>query len=1093
MSAPITGLMVERVDSTQLGMINLMAVITNLSGLFHDIGKATRGFQAKLARSLDDNNRFESDVIRHECVSYIMLCGIENDAHLIEILTSSESVQDYFQQTMAAHLDRLHLDLVPALRQALDSESAKPFSIKPLTAPMSPKQFVKNPLMTALLWLVLNHHKSASIDRLSLKHNQMTINLNDYLNLKADSAKPEDFLTLSDNTHPWDQPNWCQSVAVCGQRLKTLMNQSGVELSGLNAAFPLNTPWVNLLTLCARPALVFADYYISKYAPIDPDVSGIDYANTKLDDEGVPRWADRLSNHLISVGAQAERLLVEVHAFRMHPAKQLPALDSAELPNDLLALNKTQGRYEWQYEAVNAIDQLARHQPAIKEQPAFIAVTSRTGSGKTRLAPAVMTRLSSSVRFTLGLGRRTLTMQSYQAYMQPGIGFAETDLALLMGEHINSPTEQNPSGLSGSDATDIDHDQYVIKQAEPRLHHQVLEGHDKALRLLNAPVSIMTIDQLVRNTYSFKSADFKAFHHIQHSDLILDEIDDYGHQDVVVLAKLIYLYGFFGRKVILCSATLPAIQIDALHHAFAEGARMREGVYGKAIPITHIAINDLAPFVDIHIDTPTEARAGYLPRYTTFIERVCEQLRQAPATHKIRTFELSDSYEGRHDAITDAVRELHDMNAIDASDVRLSIGFVRFNNVKEAQAYARHLNKTESCSDEVLIRVVCYHARMLNLDRHCIESQLDALLHRVTTDNQDPVLSHEVVHHLLSEARAKGMKEVIVIVSTTSIQETGRDHDYDWCLLEPLSSRSMVQAAGRVWRHRERHLGDHQANVGLMAHPIKALKDDTTDPSARIVYGYPGIESYGATLKPNHRGAEELKRHVPLLLMDKPNPTIAQWIQASGIACQPDSGDGTRLKQARALFAPYFFTHGIDAFPCLKPPTCYSDHPIEAMLSGLIASLHKNEAMTKFSALKSNTRESNILETLSSYTLRGDTKLNNAHGRHNQFRQQDGESFTLSATEDAHSIHYKSMWQLRNARGITHSIRIRQDDDSANDRMLFEHNQYTSEMRLNKVCGELALNQDQSESLMSMSIQTRSALKNGRLTYSSRYGLETSD
>ncbi|MEX6067036.1 hypothetical protein [Providencia hangzhouensis] len=34
------------------------------------------------------------------------------------------------------------------------------------------------------------------------------------------------------------------------------------------------------------------------------------------------------------------------------------------------------------------------------------------------------------------------------------------------------------------------------------------------------------------------------------------------------------------------------------------------------------------------------------------------------------------------------------------------------------------------------------------------------------------------------------------------MEEVGRDHDFDWAVIEPSSYRSIVQMAGRVRRHR---------------------------------------------------------------------------------------------------------------------------------------------------------------------------------------------------------------------------------------------------------------------------------------------------
>ena len=44
--------------------------------------------------------------------------------------------------------------------------------------------------------------------------------------------------------------------------------------------------------------------------------------------------------------------------------------------------------------------------------------------------------------------------------------------------------------------------------------------------------------------------------------------------------------------------------------------------------------------------------------------------------------------------------------------------------------------------------------------------------------------------------------ELMLIVVATPVEEIGRDHDFDWTVIEPSSTQSIVQTAGRVNRHR---------------------------------------------------------------------------------------------------------------------------------------------------------------------------------------------------------------------------------------------------------------------------------------------------
>jgi CRISPR-associated endonuclease/helicase Cas3 len=67
------------------------------------------------------------------------------------------------------------------------------------------------------------------------------------------------------------------------------------------------------------------------------------------------------------------------------------------------------------------------------------------------------------------------------------------------------------------------------------------------------------------------------------------------------------------------------------------------------------------------------------------------------------------------------------------------------------------------------------------------------------------------------------------------VAEVGRDHDYDWAIVEPSSIRSIIQLAGRVRRHRAGPVeGD---NILLLNRNIKALQ------RKHPAYCRPGFES----------------------------------------------------------------------------------------------------------------------------------------------------------------------------------------------------------------------------------------------------------
>jgi CRISPR-associated endonuclease/helicase Cas3 len=73
------------------------------------------------------------------------------------------------------------------------------------------------------------------------------------------------------------------------------------------------------------------------------------------------------------------------------------------------------------------------------------------------------------------------------------------------------------------------------------------------------------------------------------------------------------------------------------------------------------------------------------------------------------------------------------------------------------------------------------------------------------------------------------------------VAEVGRDHDYDWAVVEPSSMRSIIQLAGRVRRHRS---GAVQVpNIALLSHNLKALENP-----GGAAFTRPGFEIAGHTL-----------------------------------------------------------------------------------------------------------------------------------------------------------------------------------------------------------------------------------------------------
>lgn len=81
------------------------------------------------------------------------------------------------------------------------------------------------------------------------------------------------------------------------------------------------------------------------------------------------------------------------------------------------------------------------------------------------------------------------------------------------------------------------------------------------------------------------------------------------------------------------------------------------------------------------------------------------------------------------------------------------------------------------------------------------------------------------------------------MVLGSPVTEMGRDHDYDWAVVEPSSMRSLIQLAGRVWRHRPLRECT-EPNLLVLDHNLRFW----SQPEQRA-YSQPGFETATGCLR----------------------------------------------------------------------------------------------------------------------------------------------------------------------------------------------------------------------------------------------------
>ncbi|WP_017938472.1 hypothetical protein [Zestomonas thermotolerans] len=159
---------------------------------------------------------------------------------------------------------------------------------------------------------------------------------------------------------------------------------------------------------------------------------------------------------------------------------------------------------------------------------------------------------------------------------------------------------------------------------------------------------------------------------------------------------------------------------------------------------------------------------------------------------------------------------------------RVSVGLVRLANIEPLIELAQALF-AQGAPEGMRLHLCVYHSRHPLALRSAIERQLDGLLRR-----HDPqgLLAHPLVRGVLAEHPET---DQVFVVLASPVAEVGRDHDYDWAVVEPSSMRSLIQLAGRVRRHRPGACTE--PNLYLLARNLKGLLGQA------VAFEKPGFES----------------------------------------------------------------------------------------------------------------------------------------------------------------------------------------------------------------------------------------------------------
>jgi CRISPR-associated endonuclease/helicase Cas3 len=477
-------------------------------------------------------------------------------------------------------------------------------------------------------------------------------------------------------------------------------------------------------------------------------------------------------------------------------------------------------------------------------------------------------------RFTVALGLRTLTLQTGEA-LGKRLELSKDDLAVLVGgsavrelydrKDALFGQETEPDLASGSSRDLLPDNTYV--QFEGSLDAGPLKTWLKNTRgasaLLSAPVLVCTIDHLMPATEGLRGGrQIAPMLRLMTSDLVLDEPDDFGVEDLPALTRLVHWCGLLGGRVLLSSATLPPALVEGLFTAYCQG----RAVFHKNRGIPGLPLKVSCAWFDEYDSQAAELNQSeeFMRRHEAWVEKRVESISKNSEPRRIgRVASLKlnqlESKERQNNPTSldqsepedlmerlarvniEYAKELHaNYHTLDKkSSKRVSFGLVRLAHIDDLIDLTRAIAK-KGPNPGTRLHICCYHSRFPLAVRSKIEFVLDEALNR---HDPEKVFKAPWLRAILANSVEE---DHLFVVLASPVAEVGRDHDYDWAIVEPSSLRSIIQLAGRIWRHRG--LICRSPNIYIWETNLAHLKNGLQ----KEAFSRPGFESKNGFMLKSH-------------------------------------------------------------------------------------------------------------------------------------------------------------------------------------------------------------------------------------------------
>lgn len=859
--------------------------VSSFSSLFHDTGKTTLFFQTKL---IDKNSeKLLLETHRHEFFSFKIF-------EAIVIASFNASYNPNYQSTICYTKKEQELIWLNFFNYLLNCDNKTIESIIFNNLQLDSSNYntineivAKLPLARLISFLIFSHHKMPYFKKemfSSLENKFYTFNNDDYfLNLKFD------FLSFKDN-EVIDKTTFIQSIQnfilLDSQLKQAIINSSNILINTINStevnfySFIENHFYISL----TRMSLIISDHF---YSSLNKDEHFINedncqlYANT--DKEG--NLKQLLNEHLIGVSNTNKDV-----KFLFQHMNELPSLQKS-----LFFKNTTQSQFLWQ----NSAFHLALSNNEKANLKGFFGINlASTGKGKTLSNARIMYALSKKdkkgellSRFNIALGLRTLTIQTGEA-LKNKLNLSDEEIAILIGnssfenensrKNINNGNDtlvcnhyhngndnENISLLSEKSDLQSFFDSINIIYGSQHHHYQqyyqtsqqilsFLFKNEKLRKFLTTPILCCTIDHLISACENQNGGkNIIPLLRLLSSDLIIDEPDVFSPSDFPAILRLVYFAGLFGSKILLSSATLSPDFVLALYESYSEGRKHYNLFHFNQHTDIICAFFDEFSQQCYEINNNEDFCKNYYHFTNARIKNLSSnQFKYKKANilkpfFKNKSLLNSTSKEKKQDYILNEIscelinktlflhQHFHqNYEMIENGKLvnkKISLGLIRISQVKHIQSliqslFTQPLNIDNIDKHNYKIHLCCYHSKQILAFKTHLEKKLDFILNR--TKNNSLIECDEIYNAI---NKNPNIENHIFLIIGSPIIEVGRDHDYDFAIIEPSSIRSIIQTIGRVYRHRE--INDFiTPNIFILSNSINGfLKKDCR-------FSHPGFE-----------------------------------------------------------------------------------------------------------------------------------------------------------------------------------------------------------------------------------------------------------